>query len=136
MRGHDQSITVQGALSLVAIAAMLAYAGYALQLGPHDSVAASTQEVTAQGSPATDVTTEDAAKAPISSAGQSQHSMYTGKVIRRGAEFVLQGAAGALYRLDDAAKALPFAGRSVMVTGNLDETAKLIHVKKIEAVRA
>jgi hypothetical protein len=116
-------------LSLVAIAAMLAYAAYELELGPQESVAAYTPEIRPAGSSPAKIASEAAAK---TAAGP----LYTGTIVKHDAEFVLRGSTGALYHLDDPSKAQAFAGKSVKVTGKLDESAKMIHVEKIEEFRA
>ena len=128
---RDQAITVQGALAVVAIAAMLAYAAYSLELAPHDQVAAYSQEM-----PMHPAASYPAAANPVVSDLAVPSSFYTGTVVKNGTGFLLRGASGALYDLDDALKAQPFAGKAVKVTGKLNETAKLIHIEKIEEVPA
>jgi hypothetical protein len=116
-------------LSLVAIAAMLAYAAYQLELGPHESVAAYTQEIQPAGSSYPVKVASQAAAETAASA------LYTGTIVKHNADFVLRGSTGVLYHLDNPTKAEAFAGKSVKVTGKLDETATVIHVEKIEELR-
>lgn len=121
MRPSDQAITAQGLLSVVAIASMLAYAGYTMQLGHSESVSASAQVVQAGAS--------------------AQRAAYTGTVVQLGSGFLLRDPAGTVYQLDDASlddasKAQAFAGKSVKVTGRLDQMGQLIHVERIEEMRA
>jgi hypothetical protein len=125
MRVRDQVITAQGVLSLVAITAMLGYAAHALQVVPPQPFTAYVQDGQAQ--PATP--REEAATA-------AKSEVYTGTVVKHGSGFLLRGSSGAVYRLDDPSKAQRFAGKSVRVTGKLDETLKLIRVEKIEEMRA
>ena len=126
MRVRDQVLTGQGVLSAVAIAVMLGYAGHALQLAPQPLIAAHAED---RQAPMAQSPQEDAAKA-------AKSAVYSGTIVPQGSVFVLRDAAGTLYRLDDASKAQPFAGKPVKVTGKLDATVKLIHVEKIEEIRA
>lgn len=59
---------------------------------------------------------------------------FTGTVARDGDQFVLQDTSGNVYRLDDSPKVGSFEGKTVKVTGRLEEDAKLIHVDSIEEV--
>jgi uncharacterized protein YdeI (BOF family) len=59
---------------------------------------------------------------------------FTGTVARDGDQFVLQDASGEVYKLDDSARVGSFEGKTVKVTGRLEEDAKLIHVDSIEVV--
>lgn len=125
MRRNDSSITVQGGLALVAVGAMLSYAVYALEIGPTQPVDASTVETISQAGSAQTAGAQ-------AGAASARAEFYTGMVVKNGSGFLLRGSAGALYHLDDSTKAQAFAGKSVKVTGKLDETSKLIHVEKIE----
>jgi hypothetical protein len=59
--------------------------------------------------------------------------MLTGTIVKNANGFALRDEGGALYQLDAQETAKPFEGKSVKVTGKLDESAKLIYVDSIEA---
>jgi uncharacterized protein YdeI (BOF family) len=129
MRERDQVITVQGVLSLIAIAVMLGYAVHALQIVPRQTVAAYAQDQQNQQQPAGPATQQagpDAAKTAV----------YTGTIVKHGSGFLLRGSSGTDYHLDDPSRAQPFAGKPVKVTGKLDKTLQVIRVEKIEETRA
>ena len=126
MRVRDEVITVQGVLSLVAIAAMLGYAAYSLELAPRQPVEAFAQDRQPQPPAAAPMANPDAAKSAV----------YAGTIVKHGSGFLLRGSSGAVYHLDDPSKAQPFAGKVVKVTGKLDQTVTLLHVEKIEEIRA
>lgn len=67
---------------------------------------------------------------------QPKAATFTGTIVQDGAQFLLRGSSGQIYKLDDQESAKPFAGKTVKVTGQLDEDAKLIHVVSIEPVAA
>ena len=68
---------------------------------------------------------------------QSQaSSTFTGTVVKNGEQYMLRDSSGQVYGLDDSSKAKPFEGKTVKVTGQLDEQAKVIHVQDIEAAEA
>ena len=58
---------------------------------------------------------------------------FTGTVVKNGEQYVLRDSSGQIFGLDDSGKAKPFEGKSVKVTGQLDEQAKVIHVEDIQA---
>jgi hypothetical protein len=107
---------------------MLAYAGYALRLGPEQSVAAYTQDAASQPSGGS----QSEVRNDLTPA---RNAFYSGTVVRDSSGFELRGQSGELYHLDDPYKAEAFAGKSVKVTGKLDQAAKLIHVERIEEMR-
>lgn len=122
MQVGDRVITAQGVLSLVAIAVMLAYAAYAMQLAPPESVAAQAQN---HQPPVSAIASPDAGKPAV----------FTGTIVQLGSSFLLRGSAGTVYRLDDSSRAQRFAGLPVKVTGKLDPALKLIRVDRIEETR-
>lgn len=63
-------------------------------------------------------------------------STFTGTVVKNGEQYVLRDSSGQIFGLDDSDKAKQFEGKSVKVTGQLDEQAKVIHVENIEAAVA
>jgi len=67
---------------------------------------------------------------------QPQTATFTGTVVKNGDQFALRDSSGAVYTLDDSECAKPFDGKTVKVTGQLDEQAKVIHVESIEGVEA
>jgi hypothetical protein len=67
---------------------------------------------------------------------QAQTATFTGIVVKNGDQFALRDSSGAVYTLDDSQRAKPFEGKTVKVTGQLDEQAKVIHVESIEGVEA
>ena len=67
---------------------------------------------------------------------QAQTATFTGTVVKNGDQFALRDSSGAVYTLDDSQRAKPFEGKTVKVTGQLDEQAKVIHVESIEGVEA
>ncbi|MEI9968672.1 MAG: DUF5818 domain-containing protein [Terracidiphilus sp.] len=67
---------------------------------------------------------------------KAQSATFTGTVVKNGEQFALRDSSGAVYTLDDSQRAKPFEGKTVKVTGQLDEQAKVIHVESIEGVEA
>jgi uncharacterized protein YdeI (BOF family) len=67
---------------------------------------------------------------------QARSATFTGTVVKNGDQFALRDSSGAVYTLDDSQRAKPFEGKTVKVTGQLDEQAKVIHVESIEGVEA
>jgi hypothetical protein len=65
-----------------------------------------------------------------------QSKTFTGTVLKSGEQFVLRDTAGQVYKLDNQDSAKPYEGKSVKVTGQLDEQAMLIHVESIEGDEA
>lgn len=67
---------------------------------------------------------------------QAQTGTFTGTVAKDGSDYMLRDSSGAIFKLDDAKRAQPFEGKTVKVTGELDEQAKVIHVESIEGAEA
>ena len=65
--------------------------------------------------------------------GQAKSATFTGTVVRNGELYMLRDSSGQVFGLDDSEKAKPFEGKTVKVTGQLDEQEKVIHVENIEA---
>jgi len=63
-------------------------------------------------------------------------STFTGTIVKNGEQYMLRDSSGQIYGLDDSLKAQPFEGKTVKVTGQIDEQAKVIHVENIEATQA
>ncbi|MFZ0339846.1 MAG: DUF5818 domain-containing protein [Terracidiphilus sp.] len=64
---------------------------------------------------------------------QTKSATFTGMIVKNGDQYVLRDSSGQIFGLDDSEKAKPFEGKTVKVTGQLDEQAKVIHVEDIEA---
>lgn len=64
---------------------------------------------------------------------QARTETLRGTVIRDGAQLLLRDSAGHVYRLDNAAQAGAYVGKTVTVTGQIDAAGRLIHVRQIEA---
>ncbi len=62
----------------------------------------------------------------------AQAATFAGTVVKDGEHYDLRDSSGEVFKLDDAERAKPFAGRTVKVTGELDAQAKVIHVESIE----
>ena len=73
---------------------------------------------------------------PTPDQNQKQSTTFTGTIAHNGKNYVLRDSSGATYTLDDAERAKQFEGKTVKVTGQLDQEAKLIHVENIETVAA
>ena len=63
---------------------------------------------------------------------QVQAATFAGTVVKDGEHYDLRDSSGEVFKLDDAERAKPFAGKTVKVTGELDAQAKVIHVESIE----
>ena len=61
---------------------------------------------------------------------------FTGTIIKDGEQYTLRDPSGVVYLLDDSAKAQPFEGKPVKVTGHLGTEAQIIHVDTIELIPA
>lgn len=66
----------------------------------------------------------------------SKSNTFTGTVIKSGSEFALRDSSGQVFKLDNSETAKQYEGKSVKITGQLDEMAKLIHVVSIEGLAA
>jgi len=77
-----------------------------------------------------------ASQAPQDQAQQSKSATFTGTVVKDGEAYTLRDSSGQVYKLDDSASAKPYEGKSVKITGQLDQQAKLIHVESIEGTEA
>lgn len=67
---------------------------------------------------------------------QAKSATFTGTIVKNGDEFVLRDSSGQVFGLDNSDKAKQFEGKTVKVTGQLDEQAKVIHVENIEPAEA
>ncbi|WP_263351224.1 DUF5818 domain-containing protein [Acidicapsa acidisoli] len=126
MRMRNSIFTLQGALSVLAISIMVGYAAEALQPTPERSGAIYAQDPAPSPPPGQATPDQRTAKS----------STFMGTIVKDGSEFVLRASSGDVYRLDTPDKAQKFEGKSVKVTGKLEETARLIHVEAIEEASA
>jgi hypothetical protein len=67
---------------------------------------------------------------------QAKSATFTGTIVKNRKQYLLQDSSGQIYGLDDSQKAKAFEGKSVKVTGLLDEQAKLLHVVNIKSAEA
>jgi hypothetical protein len=65
---------------------------------------------------------------------QGQAATFAGTVVKDGEHYDLRDSSGEVFKLDDATRARPFAGKTVKVTGELNAQAKVIHVESIEGI--
>ncbi|MEI9968222.1 MAG: DUF5818 domain-containing protein [Terracidiphilus sp.] len=63
---------------------------------------------------------------------QDRAATFAGTVVKDGEQYDLRDSSGEVFKLDDAERAKPFAGKAVKVTGELDVQARVIHVESIE----
>ena len=68
--------------------------------------------------------------------GQAKATTFTGIIVKNGDNYVLRDSSGALYKLDDPRHAKHFEGKSVKITGELDQQVDVIHVESIEGTEA
>jgi Protein of unknown function (DUF5818) len=67
---------------------------------------------------------------------QAEAATFTGTIVKNGKQYLLHDSSGQIYGLDDSAKAKAFEGKTVKVTGLLDEQANLLHVENIKSAEA
>jgi uncharacterized protein DUF5818 len=78
---------------------------------------------------------QTASPSPAASDNQMtpQSQTFTGKIVKADGNFVLQDqTSNATYQLDNQDQAKSYEGKSVKVTGTLDNSSKTIHVSAIE----
>jgi uncharacterized protein YdeI (BOF family) len=63
----------------------------------------------------------------------AQSTLFRGKVLRNGEQFLLRDGSGQVFRLDDPEQAQSFEGKDVTITGKLDLDSRMIHVDRIES---
>jgi hypothetical protein len=69
---------------------------------------------------------------PDQTPAQAKSASWTGTIVKDGDGYSLKASSGSMFKLDDSSKAQQFEGKTVKVTGQLDEQAKMIHVESIE----
>lgn len=58
-----------------------------------------------------------------------------GTIVKKAGKYCLQDQSGQIYKLDDTEGARAYAGKSVKVTGQLDQQSMLIHVQNIQSAQ-
>jgi len=58
---------------------------------------------------------------------------FVGTILKNGEQYLLRDSSGATFGLDDPDRASAYVGKTVKVTGELNERSKVIHVESIEA---
>jgi hypothetical protein len=119
MRPMKKDLSQVYTLSAVSIAFALVLSGPLIAPGP---VLAQAQERAPQHSE------ENQAQV------QQQAATFAGTVVKDGEHYDLRDSSGETFKLDDAERARPFAGKTVKVTGELDSQANVIHVESIEGI--
>jgi len=132
MHNRNRTIAVEGVLALVTFALMLGAAAKALQ--PQPDASPRDQPIAFQEPQTPPAPQQPDTPPPDSKADKA--TVFTGTIVKHGSDFVLRVQSGAVYRLDAPAKAEPFEGKPVKVTGKLEATARLIHVENIEEITA
>ena len=69
-------------------------------------------------------------------AQETESKEFTGKIANHDGKYTLQGDDGKTYQLDDQDKAKGFEGKSVKITGTLDEESMTIQISEIEEAEA
>jgi Protein of unknown function (DUF5818) len=69
-------------------------------------------------------------------AQEAESQTFMGQIANQDGKYTLKGDDGKTYQLDDQEKAKSFDGKSVKVTGSLDEESMTIHVSEIEEAEA
>lgn len=128
MQSIKRDLSVGLSLSALLFAGALAWGSPFVGAGS-DSKAVQVQEQQAQPQPGQ-------AQPDQAQPQQSKSSTFTGTVVKSGSEFALRDSSGQIFKLDDPESAKPYEGKSVKITGQLDEQAKLIHVESIEGSAA
>ena len=67
-----------------------------------------------------------------SNQGQTTH-IFVGKITKSKGDLVLKDDGGTIYKLDNTEQAKTWVGKTVKVTGTLDDATKTIHVTNMEA---
>ena len=80
--------------------------------------------------------TTDEAQQQDAQQSQDKATTFTGTIQKDGDEYTLHDSSGAVYKLDDQERAKSFAGKTVTVSGQLDQKTKQIHVESIAAPMA
>jgi hypothetical protein len=87
---------------------------------------------------ATSIVTQDSRQPPQPDTPQpgAKTAVFTGTIVKQGSDFVLRDTSGTIYNLDAPDRAQPYEDKSVQVTGTLEATSNLLHVKAIQAISA
>ena len=74
----------------------------------------------------------DSKAQPEPDAQQSTAQSVSGTIVKAGGKYVLQTADNMAYQLDDQEKASQYEGKHVKITGTLDRTTGILHVRTVE----
>jgi uncharacterized protein YdeI (BOF family) len=127
MRSIHRDLTGLTAICAMVLASALAFGG------PPVAAQAQPQQQPGQAQPQQQ---PDQAQPQPNQGQTTAASTFTGTVVKNGDQFMLRDSSGQVYGLDDSSKAKQFEGKTVKVTGQLDEQAKVIHVQDIQASEA
>jgi hypothetical protein len=121
MKGSNRIAMAQGGFALLAFGLMLGIAARAVQPLPER--------------PFSMVLQEDPPRVVQAQAEKPADSqVFIGTVEKNGSAVVFRDQYGTIYQLDDPAKAKPFVGKSVKLTGELQKAKQMIVVKEITPV--
>jgi hypothetical protein len=84
-----------------------------------------------QTAPAPDSKSDSKAE-PEPDAQQSTAQSISGTIVKAGGKYVLETADNMAYQLDDQDKASQYEGKHVKITGTLDRTTGILHVRTVE----
>ena len=90
----------------------------------------------AWGSPFVNLNSAPEAATQVQAPQPDQAKTFSGTVVKRGSSFLLRDEIGQIFKLDDAVNAQPYEGKLVVVKGQLDQEAVLIHVQSIASNEA
>ena len=129
MKNFLMRILLAAALTLVAFALT---SPARAQQADEDSAQATPHQ--AQPSAAQQSPQQHDAPAPSSGDAQTQEALaFTGRVAKEQGQLVLKDPVTKMnYQLDDQAKAKPYVGKQVKVTGKLEMRSNTIHIESIE----
>ena len=122
----NRVVVVQGSLALLAFSLMLAVAARGIQSLPN--VQAQQAASDSAGHVGVSAQTEAGAKTV-------QADVFTGTIVKDGTVLVFRDQSGKVYRLKTQESANRYEGKSVKVTGKLEEETGLLLVDKIERVK-
>ena len=121
----NRLVLVQGSLALLAFSLMLGVAARGVQSLPN--VQAQQAASDSAGRITVSAHTETGAKV-------AQVEVFTGTIVKDGTVLVFRDQSGKVYRLKTQEAANRYEGKSVKVTGKLEEETGLLLVDKIERV--
>jgi uncharacterized protein YdeI (BOF family) len=85
--------------------------------------------------PSPDTPQAEQSNQPQAATQAQSAQQFTGMIVKQGEVFMLKDSSGDLtYELDDHGKAKDYVGKQVKVTGTLDSSTHVLHVKSIQIV--